>query len=241
MIPQYSYPREKIRILLLENIHPAAVSVFENSGYSAETQKAACSVAELAEVISDVHVLGIRSKTTIPAELLKNARKLLAIGCFCIGTDQVDLEPASRLGIPVFNAPFSNTRSVAELTMAEIVLLARKAGDMNSRMHRGIWNKSASSCHEVRHKSLGIVGYGHIGQQVGLLAEAFGMKVYFYDILKKLPLGTAQEVGSLEELLVVSDFVTLHVPDTNETREMIGAKELSKMRKGAYLLNLSRG
>jgi D-3-phosphoglycerate dehydrogenase len=241
MSKQYSYPREKMKIVLLESIHPAAVERFAQAGYQAELIKGALSEEELAEIIPSVHVLGIRSKTCVTPKVLEQAKNLLAIGCFCIGTDQVDLEGAALHGVPVFNAPFSNTRSVAELAIAEVVMLARRAAHKSQLLHRGVWEKSADGCMEVRNKTIGIVGYGHIGPQVGLLAEAFGMRVYFYDILGKLPLGTHTPVGSLEELLAVSDFVTLHVPDTAETRNLIGARELGLMKQGAYLLNLSRG
>jgi D-3-phosphoglycerate dehydrogenase len=188
-----------------------------------------------------VHLIGIRSKSRLTKAVLAAADRLLAIGCFCIGTDQVDLKQAALRGIPVFNAPFSSTRSVAELTMAEVVMLARKAAHRSMQLHSGQWHKSSDGCHEVRHKTIGIVGYGHIGPQVGLLAESFGMRVVFYDILRKLPLGNAEPLSSLGDLLARSDFVTLHVPDTPLTRGMIGAEELLQMKRGSYLLNLSRG
>lgn len=241
MKKQFSYPPEKMKVLFLESIHPAAVERLSQSGYRAESVKQAYSEEELCEAISSVHVLGIRSKTNVTKKVLERAKNLLAIGCFCIGTDQVDLDEAAKRGIPVFNAPFSNTRSVAELALAEIVMLARRAAHKSQLLHAGVWEKSAEGCFEVRNKSIGIVGYGHIGPQVGLLAEAFGMKVYFYDILGKLPLGNAVPVASLEELLACSDFVTLHVPDTPETRDMIGDKQIALMRRGSCLLNLSRG
>lgn len=241
MQKQYSFPPNKMKILLLEGVHPACVERLAQSGYQAEVQKGAWSEEELSERIGATHILGIRSKTEVSARVLEQARSLLAIGCFCIGTDQVDLKAAAANGIPVFNAPFSNTRSVAELTVAEMVMLARRAAHKSQLLHNGVWEKSAEGCVEVRNKSVGIVGYGHIGPQVGLLAEAFGMRVYFYDIVSKLPLGNATPVGSLSELLALSDFVTLHVPDTAETRSLIGATELARMRKGAFLLNLSRG
>jgi D-3-phosphoglycerate dehydrogenase len=230
-----------MRILLLEGIHPVSVQQFEEAGYRVETRKDACTEDELAELISNVHILGIRSKTQLSCQLLEQANNLLAVGCFCIGTNQVDLDSARRQGVAVFNAPFSNTRSVAELTMANVVMLARKAAQRSLELHSGRWVKSSDNCHEVRNKTLGIVGYGHIGPQVGLLAEAFGMRVVFYDILKKLPLGNASPLGTLKELLQKSDFVTLHVPETDQTKGMIGDKELSCMRRGSYLLNLSRG
>jgi D-3-phosphoglycerate dehydrogenase len=196
---------------------------------------------ELAAKIRDVHLLGIRSKTRVTARALAEARRLLAVGCFCIGTNQVDLEAAKLRGVPVFNAPFSNTRSVAELIIAEIIALARKLGDRSRDLHEGRWRKGAAGSYEVRGKTLGIVGYGHIGSQVGVLAEALGMQVIFFDIRSKLPMGNNKRVESLRELLEAADFVTLHVPATPQTREMIGAAELGAMKKGAYLLNASRG
>lgn len=241
MQKQFSFPKEKMKILLLEGIHPACVERLNQAGYRPELVKGAMSEQELCEAIPSVHVLGIRSKTQVTAKVLDRAKSLLSIGCFCIGTDQVDLSAAARHGVPVFNAPFSNTRSVAELTLAEIVMLARRAAHKSQLLHRGVWEKSAEGCVEVRNKSVGIIGYGHIGPQVGLLAEAFGMKVYYYDIVGKLPLGNAVPVSSLEELLKASDFVTLHVPETPETRNMIGAQQLEAMKQGSFLLNLSRG
>jgi D-3-phosphoglycerate dehydrogenase len=192
-------------------------------------------------MLRDVHILGIRSKTQINERVLNSAPKLIAIGCFCIGTDQVDMGAATQRGVAVFNAPFSNTRSVAELTIAEVVMLARRAAQRSMELHQGRWEKSAEGCMEVRRKTIGIVGYGHIGPQVGLLAESLGMRVVFHDILKKLPLGNARQLSGLEELLKMSDFITLHVPDTPLTRRMIGHKQLQIMPKGSYLLNLSRG
>ena len=241
MEKQYSFPREKMKILLLEGVHQACVERLVQAGYQPELLKNALSESELLRVISGVHVLGIRSKTQVTKKALEAAESLLAIGCFCIGTDQVDLSEAAVHGVPVYNAPFSNTRSVAELAMAEMVMLARRAAHKSQLLHRGVWEKSAEGCVEVRNKTVGLVGYGHIGPQVGLLAESFGMKVYYYDIIGKLPFGNATPVASLEELLKVSDFVSLHVPETPETRNLIGARELSLMKKGAFLLNLSRG
>jgi D-3-phosphoglycerate dehydrogenase len=238
---QLSYPKDKIKVLLLEGVHPATVERFREAGYEAESIKPALSEADLLKAIREVHILGIRSKTQVSAAVLAQAKSLLAVGCFCIGTNQVDLTAAAQHGVAVFNAPFSNTRSVAELAMAEIVMLARKASHKSMELHQGRWEKAAQRCFEVRHKTLGIVGYGHIGPQIGLLAEAFGMKVYFYDIVPKLALGNATPVKSLEELLSISDFVTLHVPETAETKGMIAAPQLAKMKKGAYLLNLARG
>jgi len=192
-------------------------------------------------MLRDVHVLGIRSKTEITERVLNLAPNLLAIGCFCIGTDQVDIDAATRRGVAVFNAPFSNTRSVAELTIAEVVMLARRAVQRSMELHHGRWEKSAKGCMEVRRKTIGIVGYGHIGPQVGLLAEALGMRVVFHDINKKLPLGNARQLAGLDELLKMSDFVTMHVPDTPLTRGMISHDQLRRMPAGSYLLNLSRG
>ncbi len=241
MAKQYSFPPEKMKILLLEGVHQACVDRLVQAGYRPELLKAAMSEEELLQVIPTVHLLGIRSKTRVTSRVLDNAKSLLAIGCFCIGTDQVDLAAAQRHGVPVFNAPFSNTRSVAELTVAEVVMLARRAAHKSQLLHRGTWEKSADGCVEVRNKTIGIIGYGHIGPQVGLLAEAFGMKVYYFDVLAKLPLGTASATASLDELLALSDFVTLHVPETPETRDMIGGAQIAKMKPGACLLNLSRG
>jgi len=241
MTRRTSFPKKKIRILLLEGIHAAARERFAEAGYTVEILPDAMSEEQLLEVMPRVHLLGIRSKTRVTERVLDACERLLAVGCYCIGTDQVALEAAAAHGVPVFNAPFSSTRSVAELTLAEVVMLARKAAHRSRQLHGGRWEKSAAGSHEVRHKTVGIVGYGHIGPQVGLLAEAFGMRVVFYDIVKKLPLGNAHSLGSLGELLAMADFVTLHVPDTPSTRGMIGAAELARMKPGSYLLNLSRG
>jgi D-3-phosphoglycerate dehydrogenase len=241
MAKETSYPKEKMRILLLEGIHEGAVARFRDAGYTVDHRTKALSERELLEEIPSVHVLGIRSKTEVTRPVLAAGKQLLAVGCFCIGTNQVELQAASVHGVPVFNAPFSNTRSVAELTIAEVVMLARRAAHKSSLLHRGVWEKSATRCNEVRNKTIGIIGYGHIGPQVGVLAEAFGMRVVFYDILQKLPLGNARQVETLGELLSLSDFVTLHVPETPETKGMIGARELSLMKEGSQLLNLSRG
>jgi len=241
MTKQYSYPKDKVRILLLEGIHPAAVDIFKEAGYEARVVKSAMSNQELLDVIEPIHVLGIRSKTQIRQPAIGASKRLLAIGCFCIGTDQVDLDAAASKGVPVFNAPFSNTRSVAELTLAEVVMLSRKAAHRSMELHSGRWEKSAAGSREVRNKTIGIVGYGHIGSQVGLLAEAFGMRVVFYDIVNKLPLGNAVQLASLGELLQSSDFVTLHVPESPETRNMVSSREISLMKNGSCLLNLSRG
>jgi D-3-phosphoglycerate dehydrogenase / 2-oxoglutarate reductase len=236
-----SFPKSEIQVLLLENIHDTAQEIVRGEGFRLETVSHALKEDELAERIRDVHVLGIRSKTHVTRRALENARRLLTLGCFCIGTNQVDLKAANHLGIPVFNAPFSNTRSVAELIVAEIVALARRLGDRTREMHEGKWRKVATGSMEVRGKALGIVGYGHIGSQVGVLAEAMGMRVSFYDIGSKLPLGNVRTCPSLDALLRGSDFVTLHVPGTPKTRDLIGEREIGLMKKGSYLLNASRG
>lgn len=230
-----------MKILLLEGIHPSAKARFETAGYTAEVRSHALEEKELLSEIASVHILGIRSKTQITKAVIDQARSLLAIGCFVIGTNQVELKAAAERGIVVFNAPYGSTRSVAELVIANIIMLARKAAQRSMELHAGKWTKSAQGCYEVRHKTLGIVGYGNIGSQVGVLAEALGMRVLFYDIVPKMPFGTAQAVGSLNELLAKSDFVSLHVPETRETRNMIGTVQLKAMTKGSYLLNLSRG
>jgi D-3-phosphoglycerate dehydrogenase len=236
-----SFPKSEIKILLLENIHPVAAEAFRAEGFQVETAKGALPEAELAERIKDVHVLGIRSKTQVTAKALAEARRLLAVGAFCIGTNQIDLRAANLRGAPAFNAPFSNTRSVAELIIAEIVMLSRHLGDRVREVHTGQWRKVAVGSHEVRGHTIGIVGYGHIGSQVGVLAEAFGMRVLFFDIAAKLPMGNNRSSATLEEVLEQSDFVTLHVPETPQTKLMIGSAELAKMKKGACLLNASRG
>lgn len=242
MARKYSFPKDKIKISLLEGIHPAAEAQWKGADYSfLDCQSAALSEDDLVAYLQDVHVLGIRSKTEITERVLRSAPNLLAIGCFCIGTNQVDLEVASQCGVAVFNAPFSNTRSVAELAIAEVVMLARRAAERSQELHAGVWTKSAAGSYEVRHKTIGIVGYGHIGPQVGLLAEALGMHVIFYDVQPRLAMSNAESVSSLAELLERSDFVTLHVPETPETKNMISARELQRMKPGSYLLNLSRG
>jgi D-3-phosphoglycerate dehydrogenase len=239
--PETSFPKNRIEVLLLENVHASAHALVETEGFRLDVRSGAMSEAELIERIGSVHVLGIRSKTRVTEPVLEHARRLLTIGCFCIGTDQVDLACANRRGVPVFNAPFSNTRSVAELALAELILLARRVPDRIREMHEGVWRKVSSGAHEVRNKTLGIVGYGHIGTQVGVLAEALGMRVIYYDIAPKLAMGNNRPVESLEALLSQADFVTLHVPDTESTRSMIDAAAVSKMKPGACLLNLARG
>lgn len=236
-----SFPTGQIKILLLENIHESATTVFANNQCTVHAVSGALPESELIKAIADVHIVGIRSKTRITKPVLEAGKYLLAVGCFCIGTNQVDLDTANRMGIPVFNAPFSNTRSVAELIMAEVVMLARRLGDCVRELHSSQWNKSAVGCHEIRGKTLGVVGYGHIGSQVGVLAEMFGMRVIFCDITKRLPMSNNREVESLDKLLAESDFVTFHVPATPETDGMIQAEHIAKMKRGSYLLNASRG
>ena len=237
-----SFAKDKIRFVLLEGIHPSAVDVLTRDGYSqVERHDKALSGAELIDAIGDAHFVGIRSRTLLTAEVLAQADKLTAVGCFCIGTNQVDLTAAALRGVPVFNAPVSNTRSVAELVLAEIVMLMRGIPEKNAILHRGGWVKSAAHSYEVRGKTLGVIGYGHIGTQIGVLAEQLGMTVLFHDIEAKLPLGNARQAPSLAELLAASDVVSLHVPETPATRMMIGAGELAAMKPGAHLINASRG
>ncbi|MEM1081905.1 MAG: phosphoglycerate dehydrogenase, partial [Pseudomonadota bacterium] len=239
---QYSLAKDKIRILLLEGIQDRAVECFRNAGYSdIETVAAALPQAELAERIADVHFLGIRSRSQLNRAILDRADKLAGIGCFCIGTDQVNLESARHRGIPVFNAPYANTRSVAELVLAEVVMLMRGIPAKNAAAHRGEWQKTASGAFEVRGKTLGIVGYGHIGSQLGVLAEGLGLRVIYHDVDRKLPLGNAEPVAQLDQLLAQSDLVSLHVPDTQQTRNLIDVEQFKRMRPGSHLINASRG
>ena len=239
--PPTSFPKHEIKVLLLENIHASARELFAAEGFHVEHLKGALKEDELKAKIKDVHVLGIRSKTQVTAAVLAEAKRLLTLGCFCIGTNQVDLDAANQRGVPVFNAPFSNTRSVAEMMIGEVIFLARHLGDRSREVHEGKWRKVSEGSVEVRGKTLGIVGYGHIGSQVGVLAEALGMRVLYYDIVTKLPMGNNRAVASLGELLGASDFVTLHVPATPQTKWMIGAAEIAHMKQGASLLNASRG
>jgi D-3-phosphoglycerate dehydrogenase len=236
-----SFPKNQIKIVLLENVAQTAVDSFKAQGFQVEHIKTSLPKEELKKKIADAHVLGIRSKTNLTPEIFSEARRLLSVGCFCIGTNQVALKDAELRGIPVFNAPFSNTRSVAELVISEIVMLSRQLGDRVMEMHKGTWKKVAAQCHEVRGKTLGIVGYGHIGSQVSVLAEAMGMRVVFFDVVTKMPLGNGRPAATLKELLAESDFVTLHVPETPQTMNMMGAAELAAMKKGAHLLNNARG
>ena len=237
-----SLDKNKIKILLLEGIHQSAVDSFRADGYTEiEHHPKSLPPAQLRDAISDAYFVGIRSATELTADIFEAAPRLIGVGCFCIGTNQVDLECARERGVPVFNAPFSNTRSVAELVIAETILLMRGIPLRNASTHRGGWLKTATGSHEVRGKTLGIVGYGHIGTQVGLLAEALGMRVIYYDVEAKLALGNARAIASLDELLAASDVVTLHVPETAQTFQMIGEPELAQMKRGARLINAARG
>ncbi|WP_118988165.1 phosphoglycerate dehydrogenase [Photorhabdus sp. CRCIA-P01] len=237
-----SLEKDKIKFLLLEGVHQSTVENLRAAGYSnIEYHKGALDSKELKEAIRETHFVGIRSRTQLTEDIFQAAEKLVAVGCFCIGTNQVDLKAAAKRGIPVFNAPFSNTRSVAEMVLGELLLLLRRIPLANAKAHRGVWDKQAKGCYEVRGKKLGIIGYGHIGTQLGILAENIGMDVYFYDIENKLPLGNAHQVRHLSELLNMSDVVSLHVPETPSTRNMIGATELTLMKPGSILINASRG
>jgi D-3-phosphoglycerate dehydrogenase / 2-oxoglutarate reductase len=240
--PRHSMSKDKLKFVLLEGIHASALEVLQADGYTqVATSPRALAGDELVAAIADAHFLGIRSRTQLTREVLEQAPKLVAIGAFCIGTNQIDLDTAVRRGIPVFNAPFSNTRSVAELVLAEIVMLMRGIPHKNAVLHRNGWVKSAAGSHEVRGKTLGIVGYGHIGTQVGVLAEQLGMQVVFTDVEAKLPLGNVRQAPSLNALLDVADVVTLHVPETPATKNMIGAEQLARMKPGSHLINASRG
>ncbi|MCE2571014.1 phosphoglycerate dehydrogenase [Motilimonas eburnea] len=238
----FSLGKEKIKILLLEGLHSSAEETFRAAGYTnIESLKTSLSEEELKEKIKDVHFVGIRSRSNLTAEVIEAAEKLVAIGCFCIGTNQVDLKAAQLKGIPVFNAPFSNTRSVAEMVLGQILMLLRGIPEKNAKAHRGVWLKSADNSYEARGKKLGIIGYGHIGTQLSILAENLGFNVYYYDIENKLSLGNATQVASLPELLAMSDIVSLHVPETPSTKMMFGANELAQMKQGSILINASRG
>ena len=239
---QTSYPKEKIKILFLENISDKAVKNFRAQGYSqAEKITKALSEDELVDIIKDVHILGIRSKTQITKRVLDAAEKLQAIGCFCIGVNQVNLKAATDNGVVVFNAPYSNTRSVAELVIGLAIMLIRRIPDKNKAAHEGIWMKDAKGSYELRGKTLGIIGYGNIGSQVSVLAEALGMKVLFYDVETKLPLGNATDGKTLKEVLSKSDVVTLHVPETAQTKNLINKQTLKHIKEGAILINYARG
>ncbi|MFD2514520.1 phosphoglycerate dehydrogenase [Pontibacter locisalis] len=236
-----SYPKNRIKVLLLENIHAKATELFRKEGYQIEILPGALSEEELCERIKDVSVLGIRSKTQVTAKVLECANRLMSIGAFCIGINQVDLDASLKAGITVFNAPFSNTRSVVELALGEIIMLSRKIFDKSTKMHQGSWDKSASGSVEVRDKKLGIVGYGNIGAQLSVLAEAMGMQVYYYDVVEKLQLGNARKCDTLQQLLEVADVVTLHVDGRASNKDMFGKAEFDTMKDGALFLNLSRG
>jgi len=239
---KFSLDKSQIKILFLEGVHESAVKYLNECGYThIESISKALDYDDLVEKIKGVHIIGIRSRTHLTKEVLQHAKKLIAIGCFSIGTNQVDSHAAKMLGIPVFNAPFSNTRSVAELVIAECVILMREVPLKNTMAHKGKWLKSARHSKEIRGKNLGIIGYGHIGSQVSILAESLGMNVYYYDIEKKLSLGKALACSSLQDLLKISDIVTLHVPSTERTKNMISGNELKMMKPGSLLINAARG
>ena len=236
-----SYPKNRIKVLLLENVHKDAVEIMKNEGYNVTIETGAMDEEELSEAIKDVSILGIRSKTQLTSKVLENANRLIAVGAFCIGTNQIDLDACLNKGVAVFNAPYSNTRSVVELAIGEIILLMRNLPDRIAEMHRGEWNKSATGSHEVRGKKLGIVGYGNIGSQLSVVAEALGFDVYYYDLVERLAIGNATKCKSLKELFETVDVVSLHVDGRSENEHMIGDKELSYMKDGSIFLNLARG
>ncbi|HHF4222716.1 TPA: phosphoglycerate dehydrogenase [Haemophilus influenzae] len=242
MTNKVSLDKSKIKFVLFEGVHQSALDTLHAAGYSnIDYYKKALDGDELKEAIKDAHFIGLRSRTHLTAEMIEAAPKLIAVGCFCIGTNQVDLNAAKARGIPVFNAPFSNTRSVAELVLGEILLLMRNVPQANAEVHRGVWNKSATGSHEVRGKKLGIIGYGHIGSQLSIIAESLGMDVYFYDIENKLPLGNAKQVRSLEELLSSCDVISLHVPELPSTKNLMNVTRIAQLKQGAILINAARG
>ncbi len=242
MTQQLSFPKDKINIVLFEGIHDTAVENFRRFGYTSVTRLPhALQGDELSDMLSTAHMVGVRSRTKLTKEVLEAAPKLMGIGCFCIGTNQVDLTVAAKRGIAVFNAPHSNTRSVAELVIAESVMLYRGLADKSAAAHAGQWKKTAAKSHELRGRTIGIVGYGHIGSQVSILAEAFGMTVVYHDIMPKLPMGNARQLGSLDEVLAVSDIVTFHVPQAASTKNLMSAERIAQMKPGAMLINASRG
>ncbi len=241
MNKQFSYPKSRINVLLLENVHPIALELLSQEGYNVEVMTSALSEDELIEKIANVSILGIRSKTNITQKVLEHANRLIAIGAFCIGTNQIDLDFCQKKGIVVFNAPFSNTRSVVELAIAEIIFLMRNLSDKSAEMHLGKWDKSANGSFEIRGKKLGIIGYGNIGTQLSVIAESLGMNVYYYDIVEKLALGNATKVSTLEELLSTCDIISLHVDGRKDNLNLINQEKISLMKKGAILVNLSRG
>ena len=238
---KFSFPKNKIKVLLLEGIHANAAEKLREEGYPVELLAGSLGEDELAEKIKDVFILGIRSRTNITPKVLENANRLLAIGAFCIGTNQIDLAACSKKGIAVFNAPYSNTRSVVELAIGEIIMLMRRTFDMSSQLHQGQWNKSAKNSFEIRGKTLGIVGYGNIGQQLSVVAESLGMQVYYYDLNEKLAMGNAKSCASLEELLQASDVVSVHVDGRKENENIFSTQQFSQMKDKSYFLNLSRG
>ncbi len=235
------FDTEDIKILLLENVSQGAVKTLKEQGYQVDFHTKAWSEDELIQNIGQYHAIGIRSKTKLTAKVFRAAHKLLVVGCFCIGTNQVDLEAAAKAGVAVFNSPFANSRSVAELVIGEMIALSRQLGDRANEMRAGTWNKVSKGCYEVRGKILGIVGYGHIGSQLSVLAEAMGMRVIYYDVVPLMPLGSATQVSTLNELLGAADFVSLHVPELPETKNMIKTEQIQAMKKGAYLINNARG
>jgi len=242
MSPITSLEKSKIKILLLEGVHQSAVDTLNAHGYSnIEYLKGALPEEELIEKVKDVHFIGIRSRSQLTDKVFDAAQKLVAVGCFCIGTNQVNLTAATERGVAVFNAPYSNTRSVAELVLAEAILLLRGVAEKNAKAHRGEWQKSAVKSYEIRGKKLGIVGYGSIGSQLSVLAESLGMEVYFYDVVTKLPLGNASQVASMQELLNMCDVISLHVPETASTKDLMGEEEFSQMKEGSIFLNAARG
>ncbi|MCH6198856.1 phosphoglycerate dehydrogenase [Aquiflexum sp. LQ15W] len=241
MNKKFSYPKSRINVLLLENVHPIGVELMKHEGYNVEVISSALNEEELAEKIKNVSILGIRSKTNVTKKVLENANRLISIGAFCIGTNQIDLETCTEKGIAVFNAPFSNTRSVVEMAIAEIIFLMRGFHDKSHGMHKGVWDKSASGSFEIRGKKLGIVGYGNIGAQLSVLAENMGMDVYYYDVIEKLALGNATKIDSLDELLKTCDVITLHVDGRKDNKCLIDKSKIDLMKKGSYLVNLSRG
>lgn len=242
MNSKLSLEKDKIKVVLLEGIHENAVKMFKEAGYSnVDHYPAALDADELKSVVSEAHFLGIRSRTKLTEDVIEAASKLTSIGCFCIGTNQVDLQAAAMRGIPVFNAPYSNTRSVAELVLGQIIMLLRGIPKRNAAAHEGDWLKNAHGSYEARGKTLGIIGYGHIGSQLSVLAESLGMNVIYYDVINKLAMGNANSCSSMDELLARSDVVSLHVPANEQTKNMITATELAKMKKGAHLINAARG
>jgi D-3-phosphoglycerate dehydrogenase len=236
-----SYPKSLIKVLLLENVHPVAIESFRSQGFDVETYKGAMDEDELAEKIKDVSIIGIRSKTNLTKKVLQNADKLLAIGAFCIGTNQIDLKTAAERGIAVFNAPYSNTRSVVELAVGEMIMLIRKIFPKSNNMHQSVWDKSANNSFEVRGKKLGMIGYGHIGTQLSVIGEALGMEIYFYDIVDKMPIGNAKKCKSMEEVLQTCDVISMHIDGRKSNTNLIGEKEFALMKEGVIFMNLARG